>query len=68
MPPCLRTAQWNETPVAVKILLNNAESETDIKQALTLSAPTLRSLEEESGLLAGLRHPNIVQARQEVGE
>lgn len=59
-------AQWNETPVAVKILMSGGEGgerQRDPGLALTLSAPTLRGLEEEAGLLAGLRHPNIVQAR-----
>ena len=52
--------------MAVKILMSGGEGgerQRDPGLALTLSAPTLRGLEEEAGLLAGLRHPNIVQAR-----
>ncbi|GAB4822541.1 hypothetical protein N2152v2_009587 [Parachlorella kessleri] len=56
-------AKWQETPVAVKILLNTGIDVLDadsLKQVLTLSNPLLINLQKECALLATLRHPNVV--------
>ena len=54
-------ARWHETPVAVKILIDkDALANADPQQALSLPAPLLAKLDEEAGLLASLRHPNVV--------
>ncbi|GAB4822575.1 hypothetical protein N2152v2_009621 [Parachlorella kessleri] len=56
-------ARWQQTPVAVKILLNTAldvYSEDAVKQALTLSNPVLENLQKEAALMCSLRHPSIV--------
>ena len=52
-------AKWNETPVAVKILIGMDPTEED-EHALTLSSPVLDALAKESTMMAALRHPNVV--------
>jgi hypothetical protein len=48
--------------VAVKILItaSGLEDAEDIERALTMSNPVMESLQKESGMMAALRHPNIV--------
>lgn len=51
-------AKWNETLVAVKILLSMNSADEDSQ--LALSNPVLSSLAKESNMMAALRHPNVV--------
>lgn len=54
-------ARWNETPVALKVLVDReAVSAVGPDQALALPSGVLSKLDEEAGLLASLRHPNCV--------
>ena len=56
-------AKWHETLVAVKVLLSSGvslEDADDVERAITLSNPVMENLQKESGLMAALRHPNIV--------
>ena len=53
-------ANWRGVFVACKVLLMGGAGAADPQRALTLSSPVLSKLEEEAGLLASLRHPNIV--------
>lgn len=55
-------AKWNETPVAVKVLIGmaNLEDEDAAEKAMTLSNPVLNGLAKESTMMAALRHPNVV--------
>ncbi len=55
-------ANWRGVFVACKVLLMGGAGAADPQRALTLSSPVLNKLEEEAGLLASLRHPNIVSA------
>jgi hypothetical protein len=50
-------AKWNETPVAVKVLIT---IDVDDDEALTLSNPVMDALAKESTMMATLRHPNVV--------
>lgn len=64
-PPSFQVylAEWEGgTLVAVKVLLMGSEAaDADgTRQALQLSHPVMGKLEAEAGLLASLRHPNIV--------
>ena len=52
--PCPRTTRTADR-------MTHAPPSLPPAQALSMSAPVLRSLEEEAGLLCSLRHPNIVQ-------
>lgn len=52
-------AKWNETLVAVKILMSGGSIEDD-HEGLSLSNPVLTSLAKESNMMAALRHPNVV--------
>jgi hypothetical protein len=55
-------AKWHETPVAVKLLFSLQDTKQDPGEAaLTLSNPILFNLQKECGLMASLRHPNVVQ-------
>eukprot|EP00887_Chlorella_sp_A99_P008111 scaffold12.g8111.t1 len=57
-------AKWNETLVAVKILLAasvDLGNAGDAERALSLSNPIMLSLEKEASMMATLRHPNTVQ-------
>lgn len=62
--PQVYLALWSGTPAAVKILLLGAETSdaaaVATAQQLVLSSPALAKLKDEAGLLASLRHPNIV--------
>ncbi|KAI3436086.1 hypothetical protein D9Q98_002144 [Chlorella vulgaris] len=49
-------AQWHQTAVAVKVLVNPAE----IGAGLELPELTMSELQKESGVMARMRHPNIV--------
>ena len=64
-------ASWHETPVAVKILLGGGggsiTSGAEAAQALQLSKGVAAKLEGEAGLMAALRHPNIVSFRERAG-
>ena len=55
-------AWWNETPVAVKILigLSNTDDEDSPEALMSLSNPMLDDLAKESSMMAALRHPNVV--------
>lgn len=55
-------AKWNETLVAVKILIGmgDLEDESSREAKLTLSNPVLDGLAKESTMMATLRHPNVV--------
>lgn len=55
-------AYWHDTPVAVKILTMGGAANTvdQARNTLALSSPVIRQLEDEAGLLASLRHPNVV--------
>ena len=53
-------AKWNETPVAVKILIGMGTMEEEDEQSMTLSSPVLNALAKESTMMAALRHPNVV--------
>lgn len=50
--------------VAVKLLLNTGVNLDDMdaaaEMALSLSNPILANLQQEAGMMAALRHPNIV--------
>jgi serine/threonine protein kinase len=58
-------AVWNETPVAVKVLVDTSSALDrkldDPMRLRRLAAPVLDKLAEEAGLMASMRHPNIVQ-------
>lgn len=55
-------AKWHETLVAVKVLLSSQDiQEAVLEQALTLSNPIMCNLQKECGLMAAMRHPNVVQ-------
>lgn len=54
-------AKWNETPVAVKVLVDEVTALDHHAGALKdFAAPVLQKLQEEAGLMASLRHPNVV--------
>jgi serine/threonine protein kinase len=50
-------AMWQETPVAVKMLIDGRAAPDVAVQDGTIAA----DLQKEAGLMASLRHPNIVQ-------
>jgi len=59
-------ATWNETPVAVKMLVDESTALDQLGRpgpapVRDASSPLLAKLREEAGLMASLRHPNIVQ-------
>ena len=58
-------AVWNETPVAVKVLVDSSSALDrkldDPMRLRRLAAPVLDKLAEEAGLMASMRHPNIIQ-------
>jgi len=56
-------AMWQETPVAVKILLDRGRDFATMTaaQVMTIASPVLKELNREAGLMASLRHSNIVQ-------
>ncbi len=58
-------AVWNETPVAVKVLVDTSSAlDRKLDDPLRLrrmAAPVLDKLAEEAGLMASMRHPNIIQ-------
>lgn len=65
-PQQVYLALWHETEVACKVLVGGGgsagiASSGDAEQALALASPIMQKLEEEAGLLAALRHPNVVQ-------
>ena len=51
-------ALWNETPIACKVLIN-ADAESS-QESLELPEATMRELQSEAGVMARMRHPNIV--------
>jgi serine/threonine protein kinase len=56
-------ATWNETLVAVKLLLSTDDAAAAARSGgglRSLPAPAIAELEKEAGLMASLRHPNIV--------
>ncbi|PSC69274.1 Serine threonine-kinase CTR1 [Micractinium conductrix] len=54
-------ASYNETPVAVKILMKLEAAEDDEElHPVTLSSPALAGLNKEAEVMAALRHPNVV--------
>lgn len=53
-------AVWQGTPVAVKVLMAGGSGGGDYASSLTLRPEMLRRLEEEAGLMASMRHPNVV--------
>jgi hypothetical protein len=56
-------AKWNETLVAVKVFsqIDEVQQAAGPDAAWTLSNPILCNLQKECGLMASLRHPNVVQ-------
>ncbi|KAL4431452.1 hypothetical protein ABPG75_006708 [Micractinium tetrahymenae] len=63
-------AKWRETLVAAKVLLTAGDAATAAaaaaasssdSSAVSLSSPTIEALQKEAGLMAALRHPNVVQ-------
>ena len=58
-------AVWNETPVAVKVLVDTSSALDrkldDPLRLRRLAEPVLDKLAEEAGLMASMRHPNIIQ-------
>eukprot|EP00887_Chlorella_sp_A99_P003665 scaffold7.g3665.t1 len=57
-------ARWQETDVAAKVLLNTSKDlldGEDVERALAESRLVLQGLQDEAGLMAALRHPNVVQ-------
>ncbi|KAL4421755.1 hypothetical protein ABPG77_009738 [Micractinium sp. CCAP 211/92] len=62
-------AKWRETLVAAKVLVTAddaaaaaaAAASSGSSSALSLSSPTIEALQKEAGLMAALRHPNVVQ-------
>lgn len=61
--PQVYLAKWQETQVALKVLLNtglNAIDDEGMLSSMTLSNPLLENLQKEAGLMAALRHPNVV--------
>ncbi|EIE18296.1 kinase-like protein, partial [Coccomyxa subellipsoidea C-169] len=52
-------AKWKETTVAVKILTSTSGSSDD-DFPTRLPNPLLQSLEKEAGMMAAMRHPNVV--------
>ena len=56
-------ATWNETLVAVKLLLSTddaAAAAAGSSASLSLPLPVMDELQKEAGLMASLRHPNVV--------
>lgn len=54
-------ARWHETPVACKILIDKeVMASMGPEKAMSLPSALLAKLDEEAGLLASLRYPNIV--------
>jgi len=53
-------AKWNETLVAVKILISMSSGHTSDDSHMTASNPVLVSLAKETNMMAALRHPNVV--------
>lgn len=54
-------AKWHETYVGAKVLLDNSLTASQAAAAVSLSNPLLGKLQQEAGLMASLRHPNVVQ-------
>ena len=58
-------ATWNETPVAVKVLVDATSAlDTKVNDPMRLrrmAEPVLDKLSDEAGLMASMRHPNIIQ-------
>lgn len=58
-------ATWNETAVAVKVLVDAASAldrkANDPESLARMAAPVLDKLADEAGLMASMRHPNIIQ-------
>lgn len=62
--PQVYLAKWQEQLVAAKVLLNtgvDVDDEAAMEQALTFSNPVLLNLQKEAGLMAALRHTNVVR-------
>ncbi len=53
-------AKWKETPVAIKMLISSSNPTASKAEALSLGSPDLAALRREAGLMASMRHPNIV--------
>jgi serine/threonine protein kinase len=56
-------ATWNETLVAVKLLLSTEDAAAAAKSgsaSLGFPQPALEALQKEAGMMASLRHPNVV--------
>ncbi|KAK2078096.1 hypothetical protein QBZ16_003964 [Prototheca wickerhamii] len=56
-------AKWNETYVAVKVLIQRGLDPNDPHEAtlaLSMSNPIMASLHKEAAMMASLRHPNVV--------
>jgi hypothetical protein len=61
--PQVYRAEWHATPVAVKVLLAQAQLQDtgSLAEALAQPSPVLTRLQEEADLMFSLRHPNCVQ-------
>ncbi|GAB4815773.1 hypothetical protein N2152v2_002819 [Parachlorella kessleri] len=57
-------AKWQEVPVAVKLLVGPAMSLASVaaaaEQLLSPTNPLVAALEQEAGVMASLRHPNVL--------
>lgn len=60
-------ATWNETIVAVKLLISTDDAAAAARSSsssgsgtLSLPLPVMEALQKEAGLMASLRHPNVV--------
>jgi hypothetical protein len=61
--PQVFLATWNETLVAVKLLLSAEDAAAASRGdagSLSLPPPAMEELQKEAGLMASLRHPNVV--------
>ncbi|KAL4427896.1 hypothetical protein ABPG75_001985 [Micractinium tetrahymenae] len=54
-------ARWNETLVAVKVLVSGSGHQQGADAAWSVPQAVLDALEKEAQVMATLRHPNIVQ-------
>lgn len=58
-------ATWNETPIAVKVLVDETTALDELGRPAgalhRMATPVLDKLKEEAGLMSSLRHPNILQ-------
>lgn len=54
-------ATYHEAPAAVKVLVNMEQLQACVEDAVSLPQQALACLQKEAGIIAGLRHPNLLQ-------